>query len=160
MRTFYEAAKPLYPLTALFLISTTWAYLSPNNILAWDPRIFFMVTGTIFSNFSVSFKLNLTSSCILYCHNITFPLSECSNFNLKLFQLFLVPSYCRTDEQHNLRWMELPALSVFAHNFNLHCSISAGRPSRALLRSGKMDSHIVAKLFQCFTFPLRVWDRH
>lgn len=54
MRPFFEAAKPLYPLISLFVISTSWAYFSPNNILEYDPRVFFMITGTIFSNVSVS----------------------------------------------------------------------------------------------------------
>lgn len=56
MRPFFEAAKPLYPLIALFIISTSWAYFSPNKIHVYDPRVFFMITGTIFSNFSVSLK--------------------------------------------------------------------------------------------------------
>lgn len=53
MRTFHEAAKPLYPLIGMFVVSTSWAYFSPNEIIKYDPRIFFMITGTIFSNFSV-----------------------------------------------------------------------------------------------------------
>lgn len=57
MRPFVEAAKPLFPLIGLFFVSTTWAYFSPNNILEYDPRIFFMITGTIFSNFSVRFPI-------------------------------------------------------------------------------------------------------
>lgn len=60
MRSCFEAAKPLYPLVSLFIISTTWAYLSPNFILKHDPRVFFMITGTIFSNFSVSCFWNLS----------------------------------------------------------------------------------------------------
>jgi ethanolaminephosphotransferase len=58
MRSAFEAGKPLYPLFGLFIISTCWAYYSPNNILNWDPRLFFMITGTIFSNFSVSLACN------------------------------------------------------------------------------------------------------
>lgn len=52
MRTFYEAARPLYPLFSLFLISSAWACFSHNKILEYDPRMFFMMTGTIFSNIS------------------------------------------------------------------------------------------------------------
>lgn len=53
MRSFNEAAKPLYPLFWLFIISNCWAFFSPNGILQYDPRVFFMITGTIFSSFSV-----------------------------------------------------------------------------------------------------------
>lgn len=52
MRTFNEAVKPLYPLVWLFVISNCWAFFSPNRILEFDPRVFFMITGTIFSNFA------------------------------------------------------------------------------------------------------------
>lgn len=52
MRSFFEAARPLYPLFALFLISSAWALFSANRILEKDPRMFFMMTGTIFSNIS------------------------------------------------------------------------------------------------------------
>jgi hypothetical protein len=57
MRSAFEAGKPLYPLIGLFIISNSWAYFSPNDILNYDPRVFFMITGTIFSNFSVSLAL-------------------------------------------------------------------------------------------------------
>jgi hypothetical protein len=53
LRSFNDAAKPLYPLFWLFIISTIWAVHSPNHILDVDPRVFFMITGTIFSSFSV-----------------------------------------------------------------------------------------------------------
>lgn len=54
--------KPLYPLIWLFIISTCWALFSNNDILDKDPRVFFMITGTIFSNFSVK----ITSHEILF----------------------------------------------------------------------------------------------
>lgn len=66
MRPCFEAAKPLYPLVSLFIISTTWAYLSPNFILKHDPRVFFMITGTIFSNFSVSWCALETCTSLPY----------------------------------------------------------------------------------------------
>lgn len=53
MRPLVEAFRPLYPVFGLFVISTAWMLFSPNEMMAYDPRMFIMVTGTIFSNISV-----------------------------------------------------------------------------------------------------------
>jgi ethanolaminephosphotransferase len=53
MRPLVEAFRPLYPVMGLFVISTLWVVFSPNDIMQYDPRMFIMVTGTIFSNISV-----------------------------------------------------------------------------------------------------------
>lgn len=52
MRPLVEAFSPLYPVFSLFVISTMWLLFSPNAIMDVDPRMFIMVTGTIFSNIS------------------------------------------------------------------------------------------------------------
>ncbi|KAL7040048.1 hypothetical protein ACKWTF_000239 [Chironomus riparius] len=52
MRPMIELFRPLYPVFGLFAVSTIWLFLSPNDIMAVDPRMFIMVTGTIFSNIS------------------------------------------------------------------------------------------------------------
>lgn len=79
MRTFIEAAKPLYPLISLFIISTTWAYFSPNQILSYDPRVFFMITGTIFSNFSVRILISLSLNWLNTFNFISVPTDCCTN---------------------------------------------------------------------------------
>lgn len=91
MRSFNEAAKPLYQLIGLFVISTSWAYFSPNEIHKVDPRVFFMITGTIFSNFSVSFhfidwKTSENSILCLQCRLIVAQMSDtiCDGWNLQL----------------------------------------------------------------------------
>lgn len=55
LRTLVDAFRPLYPVFGMFVISTLWLLFSPNNIMTVDPRMFIMVTGTIFSNISVLF---------------------------------------------------------------------------------------------------------
>ncbi|XP_076180132.1 ethanolaminephosphotransferase 1 isoform X2 [Ptiloglossa arizonensis] len=50
MRTFLDAIAPLFPLGILFTISTIWVVHSPSNIVEKDPRIVFLMIGTIFSN--------------------------------------------------------------------------------------------------------------
>ncbi|CAK1601175.1 unnamed protein product [Parnassius mnemosyne] len=50
MRPFMEAIRPLIPLAAFFVLSTIWAMYSPTDIINRGPRLFYVLTGTIFSN--------------------------------------------------------------------------------------------------------------
>ncbi|XP_049867883.1 ethanolaminephosphotransferase 1 [Pectinophora gossypiella] len=50
MRSFPEAVRPLLPLLAFFTLSTLWAVYSPSDVLSRGPRLFYILTGTIFSN--------------------------------------------------------------------------------------------------------------
>jgi ethanolaminephosphotransferase len=54
MRTPFECIRPLIPLILFMTISLIWAHNSPNDIMNKDPRAVFLLTGTIFSNISVS----------------------------------------------------------------------------------------------------------
>lgn len=54
MRPFSEAILPLRPLIAAFVLTTVWAWFSHNHILDLEPRAFFLMYGTIFSNICVS----------------------------------------------------------------------------------------------------------
>lgn len=53
MRPILEALRPLYPFGLLFVITTLWVWYSRNQILDLEPRIMFVLFGTIFSNISV-----------------------------------------------------------------------------------------------------------
>ncbi|KAJ0175668.1 hypothetical protein K1T71_008827 [Dendrolimus kikuchii] len=50
MRSFTEAIRPLVPLFLFFVLSTIWALYSPTDIINRGPRLFYILTGTIFSN--------------------------------------------------------------------------------------------------------------
>ncbi|KAF9794262.1 hypothetical protein SFRURICE_009639 [Spodoptera frugiperda] len=50
MRSFSEAVRPLVPLFIFFALSSLWAIYSPTDIINRAPRIFYILTGTIFSN--------------------------------------------------------------------------------------------------------------
>ncbi|XP_068632477.1 ethanolaminephosphotransferase 1 isoform X3 [Battus philenor] len=50
MRPFLEAVRPLIPLAVFFALSTIWAVFSPTDIINRGPRLFYVLTGTIFSN--------------------------------------------------------------------------------------------------------------
>lgn len=56
MRSFTEAARPFYPFLIFFVIFMFWIKKSTNNVIDTDTRAIFLLTGTIFSNVSVSFN--------------------------------------------------------------------------------------------------------
>lgn len=49
-----EGSRPLLPLAVFVSLCLLWVKISPTNILERDPRIFFMMSGAIFSNICVS----------------------------------------------------------------------------------------------------------
>lgn len=54
MRPFGEAIRPLVSVFMCFVITLTWIWYSPGNIIETDPRAMYFLIGTIFSNISVS----------------------------------------------------------------------------------------------------------
>lgn len=54
MRTFVEAARPFFPFLTYLALFMFWIYKSPRHIMETDTRAVFLLTGTIFSNMSVS----------------------------------------------------------------------------------------------------------
>lgn len=58
MRPLTEAIRPLVPFTSLFVLTTVWVLLSRNGILEMEPRMLFVLYGTIFSNICVSAPRN------------------------------------------------------------------------------------------------------
>lgn len=54
MRPFMEAVRPMFPFLWLFFFTTIWAFYSRNNVLSLEPRIMFILFGTLFSNIAVS----------------------------------------------------------------------------------------------------------
>ncbi|XP_044745518.1 ethanolaminephosphotransferase 1-like isoform X1 [Coccinella septempunctata] len=78
MRTFSEAIRPLVPVTILFVICTIWVLLSPTRILERDPRMIYLILGTIFSNICCRLIVSQMSS------------SRCDIFNWLFIPLLLV----------------------------------------------------------------------
>lgn len=54
MRSFLEAARPFFPFLTYLTLFMFWIHKSPKNIMDLDTRAVFLLTGTIFSNTSVS----------------------------------------------------------------------------------------------------------
>lgn len=61
MRTPLEAARPFFPFLTFFALFMYWMFNSPNNVIDSDTRAVFLLTGTIFSNLSVSTQFSLNS---------------------------------------------------------------------------------------------------
>lgn len=53
-KSFGEMMRPLIPLVTLFILTSGWSYYSPADIINLQPRLFFLMTGTVFSNIAVS----------------------------------------------------------------------------------------------------------
>ncbi|XP_073821010.1 ethanolaminephosphotransferase 1 isoform X2 [Musca autumnalis] len=75
MRPFMEAARPMFPFLWLFVITTIWAFYSRNNVLDLEPRIMFILFGTLFSNIA--------------CRLIVAQMSDtrCDSFNILMWPL-------------------------------------------------------------------------
>lgn len=80
MRSFWEANRPLVPMLMCLIVCAIWAYHSPTDIISRDPRAYFLMTGTIFSNICVSwhamcskqyiFEGFLQSDCVKNTHTL------------------------------------------------------------------------------------------
>ena len=49
----YEMLRPLIPVVYLFAVQLVWVAYSRVDILELEPRVFFWLTGTLFSNITV-----------------------------------------------------------------------------------------------------------
>ncbi|XP_021918309.1 ethanolaminephosphotransferase 1 [Zootermopsis nevadensis] len=75
MRPFWEAVKPLAPVTLFFVVCTLWVIYSPADVVNLDPRCVYLVSGTIFSN--------------ICCRLIV---SQMSSMRCELFNWLIVPT--------------------------------------------------------------------
>ncbi|XP_067126207.1 ethanolaminephosphotransferase 1 [Centruroides vittatus] len=57
-----ESLRPLLPVTLLFILTTIWALFSPNDIINKEPRMFYWMTGTVFSNIACSLIISQMTS--------------------------------------------------------------------------------------------------
>lgn len=77
-KSIYEAVRPLFSTVYLFIIQLVWLIFSPSNIMELEPRAFFWVTGTLFSNIA----------CRLIVAQMTS--TRCRIFNKGLIPLTLI----------------------------------------------------------------------
>lgn len=55
----WESFRPLISLAILFCFTTFWAAYSPTNVIETDPRMFYFMVGTLFSNICVKYHIFL-----------------------------------------------------------------------------------------------------
>lgn len=75
MRSIWDAARPLFAFLWLFIITMIWVLNSANNIINLEPRIMFVLFGTLFSNIA--------------CRLIVAQMSDtkCDGFNILMWPL-------------------------------------------------------------------------
>ncbi|CAH0702522.1 unnamed protein product [Spodoptera exigua] len=100
MRPFSEAVRPLVPLFIFFALSSLWAIYSPTDIINRAPRIFYILTGTIFSNINCRLIVSQMSDTRCEVFNgllIPYALVMCVVFSFPVsatIELLLLASLC------------------------------------------------------------------
>ncbi|XP_067620261.1 ethanolaminephosphotransferase 1 isoform X1 [Eurosta solidaginis] len=84
MRSLSEAIRPIWPLLSFIIIMLLWPYISPNDIIEKDPRIMFMLSGTISSNVS----------CRLIVAQMSNTRCECFHYMTPIFLIFIGIGLC------------------------------------------------------------------
>jgi len=54
MRPMWEMLRPFFAFVWLFVITVVWSFFSRNDVINKEPRILWILYGTIFSNIAVS----------------------------------------------------------------------------------------------------------
>lgn len=93
MRPILEAVRPLFAFLWLFVITLIWSLYSRNGIINLEPRILFLLFGTLFSNIAVSAiptsKKRPLNSSFLQSRLIVAQMSDtrCDAFNILMWPL-------------------------------------------------------------------------
>jgi ethanolaminephosphotransferase len=91
----YALCSPFIATVYFFFLQFVWITYSKVNIIELEPRVFYWLTGTIYSNISVSVRFRVHSSIYfkqfhfkLKCHLIV---AHMTHVQFKLFNWMLVP---------------------------------------------------------------------
>ncbi|XP_037820392.1 ethanolaminephosphotransferase 1 [Lucilia sericata] len=117
MRPFMDAARPMFAFLWLFLFTTIWVLFSRNHILELEPRIMFVLFGTLFSNIA--------------CRLIVAQMSDtrCDGFNILMWPLVATVAVSCFPWYEEVMGRELPvdierwimqALTIFVTIAHLH----------------------------------------
>lgn len=99
MRPFIEAVRPLFPFLTLFIVTTAWVLLSQNDIITKEPRMLFLLFGTIFSNISVTIWDTTW-------YNLKFYMKMRAIYKNACIFSVIVPTHCCANVRHPSRWLE------------------------------------------------------
>ncbi|KAH3695887.1 ethanolaminephosphotransferase 1-like [Dreissena polymorpha] len=99
MLSLHESVRPLVSTLLLFALMLTWANYSSYNILEQHPRIFFTVTGTVFSN--IACRLIIAQMSNTRCELVNWLLVPLFSIviilcflNLGVFEFYILTGYC------------------------------------------------------------------
>lgn len=112
MRSINEALRPLQPFVGMFIMTTTWMLFSVNNICEIEPRMLFLLFGTIFSNICVSASRKINNQNLYRLKQWFY--SSPSQCRLIVAQM----SDTRTDGWSDMLWLLLGA-TVLSLPWNL-----------------------------------------
>lgn len=96
----WESFRPLISLAILFCFTTFWAAYSPTNVIEIDPRMFYFMVGTLFSNICCRLIVSQMSS------------TRCEGFNWFLLPLTLIVT--GVFKMELLQAYEIQILRIFA----------------------------------------------
>ncbi|KAJ2940880.1 hypothetical protein O0L34_g10140 [Tuta absoluta] len=103
MRSFSEAIRPLWSLLSVFLVCTFWVHKS-DNLPDMDPRVLFLLIGTVFSNVACRLIVAQMSS------------TRCEAVSWLLYPLIMSCALAVTSPRHEpLAFYAVTLLALLAH---------------------------------------------
>ncbi|XP_070556987.1 ethanolaminephosphotransferase 1-like isoform X2 [Ptychodera flava] len=134
MRSFSESVRPLVSATILFSIATVWAYKSPYGILDNNPRLFFWLLGTSFSNITCRLIVSQMSSTRADLFNIlllpfTAVAAICVTFDIGVYELYLTWALTLLVTAAHLHYCVCVVIQMCDH-FNIYCFTITKKPSK------------------------------
>jgi len=139
----YEAVRPLFSTIYLFIIQLIWIQYSRINVIELEPRVFFWVTGTLFSNISCRLIVAQMTSTRCEIFNwalipltvivtlFTFPFSESSfiygvlNQRMEVFMLYLMAIIVTLQHVH----YGICMVRQICNHLNIYCFVITSKPS-------------------------------
>lgn len=127
--SWWEAVRPLVSGVVLFVLALGWAAASPGDVLSNQPRLFYLLLGTLFSNISCRLIISQMTS------------TRCEVLNLLLLPMALGVAGClwlQADEHMVLGLLAalvtlahlhygICVVQQMCHHFHIHC-FSLKRP--------------------------------
>lgn len=126
-----EAIRPLQPFVGMFIITTIWVLFSKNNICDLEPRLLFLLFGTVFSNICVRlhfpyylfyyYLLNIVSIFVRFRRWWNGFIILFFNYYLFIYIIWFllyssVSINCGANVRHPNGWMERFAVVHFGRN--------------------------------------------
>jgi len=136
----YEAIRPLFATIYLFTIQLIWLNYSRINILDLEPRMFYWITGTLFSNISCRLivaqmtstrceifnwaLIPLTGVVVLFTNPYIYSLSIAINKELEVLMLYAMAVLVTLQHVH----YGICMVRQICDHLNIYCFIITSKP--------------------------------